>query len=137
MHHRFLNIKKLLEKKSFFLLGPRTTGKSTLIQSALSKTQVIDLLQILTFSQLLRDPGRLEELILPESKIVVIDEVQRLPVLLNEVHRLIQQKRITFLLTGSSARKLKHGGANLLARRAVVLIFNIGVPQRNSKSILF
>ena len=118
MHHRFLNIKKLLEKKSFFLLGPRATGKSTLIQSTLSKAQIIDLLQTRMFSQLLRDPGRLEELILPESKIVVIDEVQRLPVLLNEVHRLIQQKRITFLLTGSSARKLKHGGANLLAGRA-------------------
>ena len=79
---------------------------------------MIDLLNTRTFSALVRDPGRLAEIIGEGDELVVIDEVQKLPELLDEVHRLIQKRRLTFLLTGSSARKLKHGGANLLAGRA-------------------
>lgn len=63
-------------------------------------------------------PQRLAEEVLPKDRIIVIDEIQRLPTLLNEVHRLIEQKGIRFLLTGSSARKLRHGGVNLLGGRA-------------------
>jgi predicted AAA+ superfamily ATPase len=63
-------------------------------------------------------PGRLAEEIGPRDRIVVIDEIQRLPILLNEVHRLIESRGVRFLLTGSSARKLRHGGVNLLGGRA-------------------
>jgi predicted AAA+ superfamily ATPase len=118
MHVRLLNLPELLEKKSHFLLGPRASGKTTLIQNSLKNAQIIDLLHVKTFSSLVRNPSILEELIIDSNKIVVIDEVQKLPSILDEVHRLIQKKKIVFLLTGSSARKLKHGGANLLAGRA-------------------
>lgn len=118
MYTRRLNIAKLLEKKSFFLFGPRASGKTTLIQNTLPGAQIIDLLHSKTHNLLLKNPSALEEMILDSHKIVVIDEVQKLPELLDEVHRLIQKKKIKFLLTGSSARKLRHGGANLLAGRA-------------------
>jgi predicted AAA+ superfamily ATPase len=118
MHKRHLNLPELLKKKSHFLFGARSTGKTTLIQQALPAAQVIDLLHVQTYMQLVRNPSLLEEFIVDPKKIVVIDEVQKLPILLDEVHRLIQKKQIVFLLTGSSARKLRHGGANLLAGRA-------------------
>jgi predicted AAA+ superfamily ATPase len=118
MHRRLLNIRSLLEQKSFFLFGPRATGKTTLIDTTLSEALVIDLLEARTFQSLLKDPGRLGEMIDDPKRIVVIDEMQKLPSLLDEVHRLIQKRHIRFLLTGSSARKLKHGAANLLAGRA-------------------
>lgn len=118
MYRRTLDLRALLEKKSFFLFGARATGKSTLIQTTLPQAQVVDLLHHRTYAALLRDPSALEEMITSPARIVVIDEIQKLPVLLDEVQRLIQKKKIKFLLTGSSARKLKHGGANLLAGRA-------------------
>lgn len=117
MYSRILNLPELLSKKSHFLFGPRATGKTTLIQQTLPEALVIDLLQVSTFSSLVRNPSVLEDLIVDPGKIVVIDEIQKLPVLLDEVQRLIQKKKIQFLITGSSARKLKHGGANLLAGR--------------------
>ncbi len=116
MYHRTLNLKELLRKKSFFLFGPRGTGKTTLIKQTLPNATVIDLLEIKTFRQYLKNPSILSELSL--KPIVVIDEVQKLPEILDEVHRLIGDQKLTFLLTGSSARKLKRGGANLLAGRA-------------------
>jgi predicted AAA+ superfamily ATPase len=118
MHQRELNIIDLLDKKSFFLFGARATGKSTLIQQSLGSALVIDLLHVKTYRLLLGNPSLLEELITDSHQIVVIDEIQKIPELLDEVHRLIQKKKITFLLTGSSARKLRHGSANLLAGRA-------------------
>ena len=118
MYKRELNLLNLLEKKSFFLFGPRATGKTTLIKESVENAKIIDLLNTKTYSSLIRNPNLLEEVISDEKQIIVIDEIQRIPELLNEVHRLIQSKKITFLLTGSSARKLKHGGANLLAGRA-------------------
>jgi predicted AAA+ superfamily ATPase len=116
MQKRYLNLKKALEKKSHFLLGPRATGKSWLIRHQLKSAQLFDLLDQGTYVRLLRRPESLAEEI--SSKLVVIDEIQKIPQLLDEVHRLIESKGIRFLLTGSSARKLKHGGANLLAGRA-------------------
>lgn len=118
MYRRLLNIAELLKKKSFFLFGPRATGKTTLIQQSLPRAQVIDLLHSKTYATLVRNPSALAEMIIDTSQIVVIDEVQKIPQLLDEVQRLIQRDRVTFLLTGSSARKLKHGAANLLGGRA-------------------
>lgn len=117
---RLLNLADLLTMKSFFLFGPRATGKSTLIKQQLSETAtVIDLLDSRLYLRLLGSPHDLESIIYSGHKtgIVVIDEIQRIPELLNEVHRLIENKKITFLLTGSSARKLRKGKANLLAGR--------------------
>jgi uncharacterized protein len=125
---RTLNLPDLLSKKSFFLLGPRATGKSTLVRQQLSKSaKLIDLLDARLYLRLLNAPHDLESIIdaidmdtsnrpCPDN-LVVIDEIQRIPELLNEVHRLIENKKITFLLTGSSARKLRRGKANLLAGR--------------------
>jgi predicted AAA+ superfamily ATPase len=117
---RILSLPKLLEKKSFFLLGPRATGKSFLINTQLKdKALIINLLQSDFFLRLSVNPSELEDMIEANPhKIVVIDEIQRIPMLLNEVHRLIESKKIVFLLTGSSARKLKGKNINLLAGRA-------------------
>lgn len=117
---RTLNLKNLLEKKSHFLFGPRATGKSSLIQHTLgNQALVIDLLHSETYVRLMANPSQIESMIaLDEEAYVVIDEIQRVPELLNEVHRLIENQQRRFLLTGSSARKLKRQGVNLLAGRA-------------------
>ncbi len=116
---RALDLRSLLAKKSFFLFGPRATGKSTLIRQQLAgEAFVIDLLDSRNYLRLSATPSDLEAMIAASgSALVVIDEVQRIPELLNEVHRLIETKRLRFLLTGSSARKLRRGQANLLAGR--------------------
>lgn len=117
---RVLNLNQLMDKKSHFLFGPRATGKSSLIKHDLSEQAlVIDLLHSETYMRLMANPSQLEPMIdVNEKACVVIDEIQRVPELLNEVHRLIENKHIRFLLTGSSARKLRRQGVNLLAGRA-------------------
>lgn len=115
---RLLDLKRLLRSKSHFVLGPRQTGKSFLIRHTLSDHRVYDLLDTSIYLSLSQNPGRIAEEVGPEERIVVIDEIQRLPVLLNEVHRLIEERGLRFLLTGSSARKLRRGGVNLLGGRA-------------------
>jgi predicted AAA+ superfamily ATPase len=115
---RALDLAKLLEKKSHFLLGPRGTGKSSLIRNTLQSATYIDLLSEDTFDRLLRRPSALAEYVPPHAREIVIDEIQRIPALLNEVHRLIEARKMRFLLTGSSARKLRRGTANLLGGRA-------------------
>ena len=120
-YKRFLNLPALLEKKSYFLFGPRATGKTSLIRNQFPKcVPVLDLLEGELYLRLSTAPGDLESIILGygEPSIVIIDEVQRIPGILNEVHRLIEKAGINFLLTGSSARKLRHNQANLLAGRA-------------------
>ncbi len=107
-----------MARKSHFLLGPRQTGKSYLIRQALPKARVYDLLDSSVYLSLSQNPGRLAEELMPSDRVVVIDEIQRLPGLLNEVHRLIESRGVRFLLTGSSARKLRGGGVNLLGGRA-------------------
>jgi predicted AAA+ superfamily ATPase len=77
-----------------------------------------DLLDTSVYLSLSQDPGRISQELNPRDEIVVIDEIQRLPILLNEIHRLIEERGIRFLLTGSSARKLRRGGVNLLGGRA-------------------
>ena len=115
---RLLDLSALLAKRSHFLFGPRQTGKTSLIRHSLPKAKVYDLLDSSVFLAFGRNPGRLEEELGPEDSIVVIDEIQRLPSLLNEVHRLIESRGVRFLLTGSSPRKLRRGGVNLLGGRA-------------------
>jgi uncharacterized protein len=116
---RLIDLKNLLAKKSFFLFGPRASGKSTLVRRQLSDSAtIIDLLNSRYFLSLSAAPQDLEAIIdAGDSRLVVIDEIQRIPALLNEVHRLIENRKIRFLLTGSSARKLRRGQANLLAGR--------------------
>ena len=87
---RALNLAALLENKSHFLLGPRQTGKTTLIRNQLPEAVVYDLLDSSVFLALSQNPGRLAEELTPGAKLVAIDEIQRLPELLNEVHRLIE-----------------------------------------------
>lgn len=114
---RQLDIARVLEHKSCFLLGPRQCGKSSLIRATLPDAYVFDLLSGDTFARLSRNSRYIEETCL-EPRPVVIDEIQKMPSLLDEVHRLIEAKGLKFLLTGSSARKLRRGGVNLLGGRA-------------------
>src|SRR5436309_9202611 len=115
---RVLDLESLLKEKSHFLLGPRQTGKTSLVTHTLPKARVYDLLDASVYLSLSHNPGRLEEELIAGDRFVVIDEIQRLPQLLHEVHRLIEKHKIRFLLTGSSARKLRRGGVNLLGGRA-------------------
>jgi predicted AAA+ superfamily ATPase len=115
---RFPDLRGWLAKKSHFLFGPRQTGKTFLIRRVLPEARVYDLLDSSVYLALSQRPVRLAEELSPRDKLVVIDEVQRLPVLLNEVHRLIEERGMRFLLTGSSARTLRRGGINLLGGRA-------------------
>ena len=116
---RQLQLPPLLAMKSFFLFGPRATGKTTLIRRKLAKNAtIIDLLDSRYFMRLSAAPHDLESIVdAGSAHIIVIDEIQRIPELLNEIQRLIENRRVTFLLTGSSTRKLRRGKANLLAGR--------------------
>lgn len=113
----------LAPKQSFFLFGPRGTGKSTWLRDQFKPHLTIDLLRSDEFLGLSADPGLLRRRVasLPVHSRVVIDEIQKLPVLLDEVHSLIFEygNKFQFALTGSSARKLKQSNANMLAGRAV------------------
>lgn len=109
-------------KKSILLLGPRQVGKSTLCRS-LGPDRIINLADEENFISYAKDPGRLrrETLALKGAQVVFIDEIQRVPALLNTVQALLDERPgLRFLLTGSSARKLKRGGANLLPGRIVL-----------------
>lgn len=116
---RLADLPGWLGKKSHFLFGPRQTGKTTWIRRVLPEARVYDLLDSAVYLALSQRPSRLaEELSASRREVVVIDEIQRLPDLLNEVHRLIEARGTRFLLTGSNARKLRRGGVNLLGGRA-------------------
>ncbi len=106
---------------SILLLGPRGTGKSTWIQSRLPRAHTYDLLDTSESIRLNRDPGALFDELrgLEPGSWVVIDEIQKAPALLDQVHRLMESLKLRFVLSGSSARKLRRGGTNLLAGRAV------------------
>jgi predicted AAA+ superfamily ATPase len=109
-----------IPSSTFFLFGPRGVGKSTWIKARGGFSLTIDLLKHATFLDLQRDPSLLEAKTghLKKGETVFIDEIQKIPALLDEVHRLIEDRGLNFILTGSSARKLKRAGANLLAGRA-------------------
>jgi predicted AAA+ superfamily ATPase len=110
-----------LPRSSFFLFGPRGTGKSTWASDRLSRAHRIDLLDEALYHSLLADPSLFAAELRDQKQgsWILVDEVQRIPGLLNEVHRLIEERRLKFALLGSSARKLKTAGTNLLAGRAV------------------
>ncbi len=118
-------------QKSFFLMGPRGSGKSTWIRATFPDSHVIDLLSESTYQRLLANPGLFADELraIPTGRRVIVDEVQRLPDLLNEVHRFIEEKRLSFVLCGSSARKLKRAGVNLLAGRALHRSMHPFVPE--------
>ena len=117
--------------ESFFLFGVRGVGKSTWIRDVVPEAHVIDLLDESRYQQLLAEPGLLALEIgdVPHERVVVLDEVQRVPALLNEVHRAIESSRRRFALLGSSARRLKTAGTNLLAGRATVKTMYPLVPM--------
>lgn len=115
----------LPDDESFFLFGPRGVGKTTLLRHLpwFAQSLYINLLKPGDEMRFARNPGELESIVralAPENKHIIIDEVQKVPRLLDVVHDLIESTDKKFILTGSSARKLKHGGANLLAGRAFV-----------------
>lgn len=123
MRPRFTGHRITASKKSVLLLGPRQVGKSTLCRS-LAPDLYVDLADESEFISFAKDPARLkrEVLALPEPSLVVVDEIQRVPGLLNTVQSLIDRAggRRRFLLTGSSARKLNRGEANLLPGRIIL-----------------
>lgn len=120
MFSRMLKL-PLEHQSSLFLFGPRGTGKTSWIKNNMPDALYIDLLHFQTYEELAANPSRLENIVAqkPATGWIVIDEVQRIPELLNEVHRLIEHKKYRFLLTGSSARSLRRQGVNLLAGRAL------------------
>ena len=108
-------------RSSFFLFGPRGTGKTTWVRHEYPAAHRIDLLDEALYQGYLADAGRFAaelRTVAPGGR-VFVDEIQRLPGLLNEVHRHIEERDLRFILTGSSARKLKRAGVNLLGGRAV------------------
>jgi predicted AAA+ superfamily ATPase len=110
-------------ERSFFLFGPRGTGKSTWVSLAFPEALIINLLEPDTFRRFAARPETLLDLVRgqPAKRTVVVDEVQKIPALLDAVHQLMEEKRgHQFVLTGSSARKLKRAGTDLLAGRAVL-----------------
>lgn len=116
--NRFLNI----PNQSFFLFGPRGTGKSTWLEASIPGALRIDLLDPGTLRTYLTNPEYLEQIVLSgQQKQIIIDEVQKVPDILSVVHRLIEMKKgWQFILTGSSSRKLKRVGVDLLAGRAIM-----------------
>jgi predicted AAA+ superfamily ATPase len=116
-------------------MGPRGSGKSTWLRATFPDAHVIDLLSEKTYQRLLADPGLFaaELRAIPSNTWVVVDEVQRLPWVLNEVHRFIEEKKLRFVLCGSSARKLKQADVNLLAGRALYRGMHPFVPEELGK----
>jgi len=117
---RILDLDRDLRSRSVFLFGPRQTGKTTLLRTRYPESLFINLLTGTQFLAYSREPWRLgeETASLPPGSVVIIDEIQRLPVLLNEVQNLIEERDLRFILTGSSPVKLRRGGVNLLGGRA-------------------
>ena len=118
---RNINLAKVLQRKSVLLLGPRRTGKSYYIRHQLGKHKLYDLLHSDQFQQLSIRPSLIRESLTPTDKLIVIDEIQKLPALMDEVHAMIETTGTRFLLTGSSLRKLKRNYTSLMAGRAKTL----------------
>ena len=125
MYARTLDVREIAARKSLFLFGPRSTGKTTLLKAQFDVGAVVNLLRSGEYLPLAGNPSRLREIVAEgradasiDPPVVVIDEIQKLPALLDEVHDLIETRGIHFVLSGSSARKLKDSGVNLLGGRA-------------------
>ena len=122
LFHRQLDLREDVTHKSLFLFGPRQTGKTSLLKTLFPKAPFYNLLLADVFLRVSQRPQivreEVESLKLAPGQPVIIDEIQKLPILLDEVQNLIEDKKLRFILTGSSARKLKRGSANLLGGRA-------------------
>jgi len=138
MFDRLVDLPSLAARKSMLFLGPRQTGKSTLATTTLKDALYVDLLDAAQFRTLAAHPEQLGDQVREHRRslgsrraFVVVDEVQKLPSLLDEVHRLIEaDPELRFVLTGSSARKLRTGGVNLLGGRAgLVRLHPIVYPE--------
>ncbi|MEA3280032.1 MAG: AAA family ATPase, partial [Thermodesulfobacteriota bacterium] len=114
---------RLLEKpkQSFFLWGARQTGKTTLLKTCYPDAMRIDLLKTDELMRYAKEPSLLREEVaaLSHDRLIVVDEIQKVPVLLDEIHYMIQEWQCVFALCGSSARKVRRGHANLLGGRAI------------------
>ncbi|MBF0208849.1 MAG: ATP-binding protein, partial [Oligoflexia bacterium] len=144
-----MTIKRTLKitKDSFFLFGPRATGKTTWLREQVSPGLYIDLLKSENFLRFSKHPGELSEIVAanPKWKCIIIDEIQKVPQLLDEVHSIIFEKKNTlqFILSGSSARKLRQSHANFLAGRALLrkfhpfTAFELGTSFNLKKSLEF
>ena len=120
MYTRYLTLEDANDD-TVFLWGARQTGKSTLLKNLFPECRYYDLLKGEQFERLNRRPELLREelIICEENELIIIDEVQKVPQLLDEVHWLITNRNLRFILCGSSARKIKRSGANLLGGRAI------------------
>lgn len=120
---RYIDLNKILERKSVFLLGPRLCGKSMYAKNEVRKPVLYwNLLSNTLYYRIIQNPALLEQTLLAEGLkdgLVVIDEIQRVPTLLYTVQQFIEDTNLVFLMTGSSVRKLKTGGVNLLGGRAL------------------
>ena len=119
MIERKLNIEN--EEESIFLFGARQTGKTTFLMEKFPEATYVDLLETDLLDRFRKKPSLLRDAYqnLPESSLIIIDEIQQVPELLNEVHWLINRKHLRFILCGSNARKLRREGVNTLGGRAV------------------
>ncbi len=117
---RSLDLNNDLKHKSVLLLGPRQTGKTQLIEHQVKADITYDLLQADVFRELSYAPQLIRQRVNDKTKLIAIDEIQKLPLLMDEVHSMIEKLRIKFILTGSSARKLKRSHTSLMAGRARV-----------------
>jgi predicted AAA+ superfamily ATPase len=118
IYRRYLNLPELLNKKSILLLGPRQTGKSTLTQTSPPEATYINLAASDVYRELSARPKLIRQQLSPQTRKLIIDEAQRIPEIFDEVQVLIDNnKELRVILTGSSARKLKRTGINLLPGR--------------------
>ncbi|MBN2092289.1 ATP-binding protein [candidate division KSB1 bacterium] len=127
-------------EQSFFLFGPRGTGKSTYLKHHYADALWIDLLKPDVFRIYAARPERIIELVQghPEKKVVIVDEVQKVPEILSAIHHLIEEKvNRKFILTGSSARKLKRAGVDLLAGRVLLRTFHPFVLSELTMNLSF
>jgi predicted AAA+ superfamily ATPase len=125
MYKRILNL-PLSTSETCFVWGPRQTGKSTLLKTIYPDAKRYDLLLSDQYQRLLLQPSLIREECLAvdlkaENQVspIIVDEVQKIPILLDEIHWLIENRKLRFILCGSSARKVKRGRGNLLGGRAV------------------
>jgi predicted AAA+ superfamily ATPase len=128
MYNRLFQLSNFIKKNSLFLLGPRRTGKSTLLKSVSSDhVHIWDLLDGGLYQELLLDPTLIRKKTLSQAippEFIIIDEIQKMPLLLDEVHLMIENYGWRFVLSGSSARALRRKGVNLLAGRAHMHCFH-------------